>query len=86
MRPGEVSVTWLGYRIDTSVGILLLALAVLIAVASVAYYIWRSLRRAPKAMGQGMQNSRRKRGYKALTQGMVAVASAFLGVTLLPFK
>lgn len=74
-RPGEVSVTWLGYRIDTSVGILLLALAVLIAVASVTYYIWRSLRRAPKAMGQGMQNSRRKRGYKALTQGMVAVAA-----------
>ena len=74
-RPGEVSVTWLGYRIDTSVGILLLALAVLIAIASVAYYIWRSLRRAPKAMGQGMQNSRRKRGYKALTQGMVAVAA-----------
>jgi len=74
-RPGEVSVTWLGYRIDTSVGILLLALAVLIAVASISYYIWRSLRRAPKSMGQGIQNSRRKRGYKALTQGMVAVAA-----------
>ena len=74
-RPGAVSITWLGYRLDTSVGILLLAVFLLLVLAAGGYYLWRLLRRAPGSMGRGFQSGRRKRGYKALTQGMVAVAA-----------
>ena len=74
-RPGTVSITWLGYRLDTEVGILLLAIFLLLVAAAGGYYLWRLLRGAPGSMGRGFQSGRRKRGYKALTQGMVAVAA-----------
>ncbi|MFQ5774295.1 MAG: heme biosynthesis protein HemY [Kiloniellaceae bacterium] len=74
-RPGAVSIEWLGYRIETSVGILLLAVALVAAAAALVYRFWRVLYRAPRDLGRSLQASRRRRGYKALTQGMVAVAA-----------
>ncbi len=74
-RPGEVSIDWLGYRIETSVGILLAAVVLLVGISALVYRAWRFLRRSPRNIGQSYQASRRKRGYKALTQGMVAVAA-----------
>ncbi len=74
-RPGEVSIDWLGYRIETSVGILLAAIVLVAGLSALSYRIWRFLRRSPRSLGQSRQASRRKRGYKALTQGMVAVAA-----------
>jgi len=74
-RPGNVAIDWLGYRVETSFGILLLAIAVLVAVAALLYRLWRALRRAPRDIGQSLKAGRRRRGYKALTQGMVAVAA-----------
>ncbi len=74
-RPGEVSVDWLGYRIETSAGILLAAVVLIAGLSAFSYRAWRFLRRAPRGMGQSLQASKRKRGYKALTQGMVAVAA-----------
>jgi len=74
-RPGNVSIDWLGYRVDTSFGVLLLAVAVLVALGAVLYRLWRALRRAPHDIGRSIAGGRRRRGYKALTQGMVAVAA-----------
>jgi len=74
-RPGEVSVDWLGYRIETSAGILLAAMVSIAGLSALAYRAWRFLRRSPRSMNQSLKASRRKRGYKALTQGMVAVAA-----------
>jgi HemY protein len=75
MRPGEVSIEWLGYRLDTSVGILILAVAVLAATAALMYRFWRFLLRAPHDLTQRARAGKRQRGYQALTQGMVAVAA-----------
>ncbi len=73
--PGEVSVVWFGYRVDTSVGILLAA-ALLFAVAvAMLWQIWRFLTRSPRQIGRARHESRRRKGYKALTQGMAAVAA-----------
>ncbi len=74
-RPGEVSVDWLGYRIETSVGILLAAMVLIAGLSALSYRAWRFLRRSPRSLGHSLQAKRRKRGYKALTQGMVAVAA-----------
>jgi len=74
-RPGDVSVEWLGYRVDTTVGILLLAVAVVAGLAALVYRFWRFLYRSPREIGRRVQTGRRRRGYKALTQGMVAVAA-----------
>ncbi len=74
-RPGDVSIEWLGYRVDTTVGVLLLAVAAIAGVAALVYRFWRFLYRSPRDLGRRVQTGRRRRGYKALTQGMVAVAA-----------
>ncbi len=66
---------WPSYRIDASVGILVLALALVAVVVAFAYRFWRFLLRAPRDLTQRARASRRRRGYQALTQGMVAVAA-----------
>jgi len=74
-RPGRVAVDWLGYRVETSVGLLLLAVALVALGAALAYRFWRFVYRAPRDLGRTLQAGRRRRGYAALTQGMVAVAA-----------
>ena len=74
-RPGAVSLEWLGYRIDTSVGIVLLGAFLFGILTAVTYRFWGMLLRSPKAIGALVERGRLKRGYKALTQGMVAVAA-----------
>ncbi|HMB77710.1 MAG TPA: heme biosynthesis HemY N-terminal domain-containing protein [Kiloniellaceae bacterium] len=75
-RPGSVSVEWLGWRIENlPVGFILLAILILIVVCALLYRLWRFLYRGPKNIGRGLENNRRRRGYKALNQGMVAVAA-----------
>lgn len=74
-HPGQVSIEWLGYRVDSSVGILLLAALVIAGIAALLYYLWKILRRAPGSVGRSLDASRRKKGYEALSQGMVAVAA-----------
>lgn len=74
-QPGQVSITWLGYRLDTSVGVLLAAALLLGVVLALVYRFWRGLLRAPGRVRRQMRNNRRERGYRALTRGLVAVAS-----------
>ena len=74
-RPGDVSIEWLGYRVDTTVGVLLLAVALVAGLVALVYRFWRFLYRSPRDFGRRVQTGRRRRGYKALTQGMVAVAA-----------
>ena len=73
-RPGAVSIVWQGWRLDTSLGVLVAA--VILAALAVAwlYRLWRSLVRAPRDFGRWRRERRRRRGYVALTQGLVAVA------------
>lgn len=74
-RPGAVSLEWLGYRIDTSVGVILLVAFVFGILAAVSYRFWGLVLRSPRAIGELVERGRLKRGYRALTQGMVAVAA-----------
>jgi HemY protein len=72
---GEVSLEWLGWRIETSAAVL----ALLGLNAAIALMIaWRAVRlvwTAPGRIAEARRRSRRAKGYKALTQGMVAVAA-----------
>ena len=87
--PGRVIATLPGYRLDlgfavlewpdlyldTSVGVLVLALMGFAISVALAYRFWRFLRRAPRELNLSVKAGRRRRGYQALTQGMVAVAA-----------
>ncbi|MGE3905721.1 MAG: heme biosynthesis protein HemY [Reyranellaceae bacterium] len=74
-RPGDVAIKWLGYRVDTSVGVLGAGVLLLGAALALIYLVWRGLVGAPGAWFGSRSESRRRRGYRALSLGMVAVAA-----------
>jgi HemY protein len=74
-QPGQVTIDWQGWRIETTFWLLAVAIIVFVVVAAIAYRSWRFLRRAPRKLVEATRASRQRRGYKALTHGMVALAA-----------
>jgi HemY protein len=74
-NPGTVSVTWGGYRIDTSVGILLAMLAVVALIAGLGFLLWRRIWTATRSVREARGARRTRQGYLALARGLVAVAA-----------
>lgn len=74
-RPGEVSITWQGWRVDTSFGMLLAGAAALAALAVALASLWRLVVTGPRRFQRWRRDRRRRRGYAALTSGLVAVAA-----------
>lgn len=74
-RPGTVSLTWQGWRVDTSVAVLVVAVILIAVLAAVLFHLLRKIIGGPRALMRARRESRRRRGYRALTQGMVAVAA-----------
>ncbi|MCL2384206.1 MAG: heme biosynthesis protein HemY [Alphaproteobacteria bacterium] len=72
-RPGEILLTWEGYRVKTSV---LVSLGVVLALALLLTIIWNLLRfffgLAP-SLSRASQVRRREKGYAALSRGIIAV-------------
>ena len=73
--PGAVTLEWRDWRVDTSVAMLVLFVALLFLFGAGVYQVWRLFLRAPKAMMENRAARRREDGYLALTRGMVAVAA-----------
>lgn len=74
-RPGTVSVNWLGYAIETSFTVALLIGLAALGVAALGYRLIRGVLRTPTRLRRHSRARKRERGYRALTQGMVAVAA-----------
>ena len=74
-NPGVVTVRWLGYEMTPSLGVLVVAVIVFSVALILLYRVIRGILRTPGRIGEALSSGRRKRGYKALSQGMVAVAA-----------
>lgn len=74
-RPGTAVIVWQGYRIETSVGVLLLGVLAVALVVAAVYGLWRRVINSPRVVSRWRREGRRRRGYLALTQGLVAVAA-----------
>lgn len=74
-RPGRVALEWLGYRVETSVALLLVAVLFIGVLVAFLFEAWRLIWRAPRRLARARAERRRHKGYRALTQGMVAVAA-----------
>jgi HemY protein len=74
-RPGAVTLDWQGWRIETTVGFLMFGIAFVAVSVAALYRFWLFLRRTPVRLAAYRRASKRERGYRALTEGMVAVAA-----------
>lgn len=74
-RPGQVAITWLGYRADTSV---MVAAMAILAVAIAAVVLWslvRFLLRSPKLFSLAVRERKRRKGYDAVSRGLIAIGA-----------
>lgn len=74
-NPGQVSLNWQGYVIETSAAVLVSAMVALAVLSALLYRFWTFLRGVPAGVARHRRESRRRRGYLALSRGMVAVAA-----------
>ncbi len=74
-RPGVVEIEWLDYKIETTVGIALLALIITIIICAQLYRAWRSFLSVPTWWKKYSKTKDRENGYEALTKGLVAIAA-----------
>jgi HemY protein len=74
-RPGDVAITWQGRRIDTSVMVLVAAVAAVAAASVIAWSILRAIVRAPDNVSRYLRIRRGVRGYRAVSRGLIAVGS-----------
>ena len=74
-RPGEIVLTWQGYRVETSVAVGLGVLFVAAAALAIVWGIIRFVFRLPSVMAMTRRMRRRNKGYAALSRGMIAAGA-----------
>jgi len=74
-RPGDLVLTWLGYRIELSLMVAAILLLVLLIVSVAIWSLIRGLVGTPGALGGFLRNRRTEKGFDALTRGMIAIGS-----------
>jgi HemY protein len=77
-RPGDVAIVWMGYRVETSVMVALIALLVLVIVAILLWSMLRGIWRAPEQVSLFFRHRRAMKGYLAISRGLIAVGAGNL--------
>jgi HemY protein len=78
-NPGAVEIVWQGWRIDTSVGVLAGAAALLALGVGALALLVAAVRRMPRNFRRRRADRRRRLGEAALTRGFVALAAGDAG-------
>ncbi len=74
-RPGSVTLHWQGWRIDTSVPVLVAALLVVLGLAAALLRLARGVLGLPHRLVRARRDRRQRDGYRALSDGLAAVAA-----------
>jgi len=72
---GQASLTWIGYRVDTSANAAIIIIGLMSMVALVFWNIVHWMVRAPQRDKRRNEEDRRRQGEEALTRGFMAVAA-----------
>jgi HemY protein len=72
-RPGEISVTWLGWHIETSIMVAAGALAIIVALLMFLWSVARTILRSPDLVARFVSVRRSARGDRAVSRGLIAV-------------
>ncbi|MEM6615679.1 MAG: heme biosynthesis HemY N-terminal domain-containing protein [Pseudomonadota bacterium] len=74
-RPGDLALNWMGYVVEMDImTALIIGLALLVLVV-VIWSIVRAVLGSPKAVGNYMKGRKRDRGYRAISDGIIAVGA-----------
>ena len=63
-RPGTVTVVFRGWRLDTSLGVLLVGVVILVLIGMALWLLYRWIIGAPSALLDSWGESRRRKGYR----------------------
>jgi HemY protein len=74
-RPGSVTLRWEGWRVDTTVPVLVLAVLALIAVVNTLFRLAGAVVAGPGRFLAGRRVRRTEAGFRALSDGMAALAA-----------
>ncbi len=74
-HPGQVEIVWQGWQVTTSVGVLVAAAVLAALLVTLLFWIVSRMVGSPRVFLRRRRERRRRSGYRALTQGMVAVAA-----------
>jgi len=74
-EPGAVTIVWRDWQVDTSVGILVMAVGLIAIVTTLSFRFWQFLTQTPGRLLTNRRANRERRGYRELADGMLAVAS-----------
>ncbi|HVV41221.1 MAG TPA: heme biosynthesis HemY N-terminal domain-containing protein [Nitrobacter sp.] len=72
-QPGDIALTWSGWRVETTLPVVVLALGLVGLAAILAWAIVRGLWRAPERIRRGRRERRHAKGRHAITQGLLAI-------------
>src|SRR5476649_942408 len=79
-RPGDVAITWVGYRIETSLMVAALAVAALVLVAMLTWSVVRGILRSPEQVSLFFRHRRAMKGYLAISRGLIAIGAGDLRI------
>ena len=74
-HPGQVEILWQGWQVETSLAVLAAAAILAALVAGLLFSMLSLILDAPRRLLRVRRERRRRSGYRALAQGMVAVAA-----------
>jgi HemY protein len=74
-RPGDVAIVWQGYRIETSVMVAAVAIAIVVVLALLFWSVVRTILRSPDLIAMVLRHRRGVRGYLAISRGLIAVGA-----------
>ena len=74
-RPGDVSLVWLGWRIETSLMVLLAVMAALVVGSMLLFATLRGLWRSPARAANALRGRREAKARHAITRGLIAVGA-----------
>ena len=73
-QPGSVTLSWGGYEVATSIGVMVAVVLGIALVLVLLVEIYRWLRALPRRLSRDRAHRREVRGYEAITRGLLAAA------------
>jgi len=77
-RPGDVVLTWMGYRVETSLMVVAIGVLIMIVVIMIAWSILRGIVRSPEQVSLFFRHRRAMKGHLAVSRGLIAIGSGDL--------